>query len=371
MTNSLQALAEQGQAVWLDYIRRDLLTDGELQRLVTEDGLTGVTSNPAIFDKAIAGSDLYDAAILDYDRANPGASTVDVYEHLAIADIRLAADILRAAYDRTGGDDGYVSLEVSPHLADDTAATIDEARRLFAAVDRPNVMIKVPATDAGIPAIETLIADGINVNVTLMFSLHDYEVVARAYLEGIAKAEEPDRVASVASFFVSRVDSKVDAALEEVGSDEAMVLRGKVAIANSKLAYRRYQELFNSREFAEKRAHGVRPQRPLWASTSTKNPDYPDVLYVETLIGPETVNTMPPKTLAAFRDHGTVERTVDRDVDEAEDVLRHLDEVGVDLDRITHDLQREGVEKFARPFDSLLATIEQEREVLVGAGQGA
>lgn len=368
MTNPLLALSEHGQAVWLDYIRRDLLTDGELARLIEEDGLTGLTSNPSIFDKAIAGSELYDQAILEFDRQRPDSSTEEVYEHLALADIRTAADILRGVYDRTQRADGYVSLEVSPHLADDTRRTIEEAHRLFATVDRPNVMIKVPATDAGIPAIERLTADGLNINVTLMFSLAHYEAVAQAYLSGIQQTAEPQKVSSVASFFVSRVDSKVDAALEDLDGSEARALKGKVAIANSKLAYRRYQELFGGSEFAALRSQGVRPQRPLWASTSTKNPDYSDVLYVETLIGPETVNTMPPSTLEAFRDHGKVERTLDRDLDQAERTLAALEEVGVDLDEITAGLQREGVEKFIKPFDSLLSTLARERELLVAAG---
>ena len=368
MNNPLISLGEHGQAVWLDYIRRDLLTDGGLEQMVEEDGLTGVTSNPAIFAKAISGSDLYDRDILEFQKASPDASINALYEHLAVTDIRLAADILRTVYDRTEGADGFVSLEVSPHLADDTDGTIEEAHRLKRAVDRPNVMIKVPATDAGIPAIRNLIAAGVNVNVTLMFSLADYEAVARAYLAGVADNPNPAAVASVASFFVSRVDSKVDAQLERIGSDEALALRGRVAVANSKLVYRRYQELFESPDFTRMRQEGVRPQRPLWASTSTKNPDYSDVLYVETLIGPETVNTLPPATLEAFRDHGRVERTVDQAVGEAEGILETLKRLGVNLDQITDDLQREGVEKFAQPFDDLLAALEQERELLVAAG---
>ncbi len=365
--NPLQRLSDQGQAVWLDYIRRDMLLDGELQRLVEEDAVSGVTSNPAIFDKAIAGSNLYDVAIRDFERSHPDAPVNDVYESLAVADIRMAADVLRPVYDRTEGADGFVSLEVSPHLADDTETTIDRAHHLRAAVDRPNVMIKVPATAAGIPAIEELIASGVHVNVTLMFSLTDYEAVAQAYLSGVRRAENPSQVSSVASFFVSRVDSKVDAALEETGTDRALALRGRIAIANSKLAYARYKQLFEGEAFADLQAAGARPQRLLWASTSTKNPDYRDVLYVEELIGPNTVNTIPPKTLDAFRDHGLVRRSLDEGVAEAAQVLSDLADIGIDLDEATATLQREGVEKFVVPFDNLLATIDERRSALAAA----
>jgi len=280
LRNRLQELSAQGQAVWLDYIRRDLLTDGELERLVKEDGVTGVTSNPAIFENAIGGSELYDEEMRRTLRDVPGIQAAELYEQLAITDIRMAADILRPVFDETEGADGFVSLEVSPHLARDTAGTIAEARRFWSLVDRPNLMIKVPATAEGIPAIEELLATGIHVNITLMFSLQHYEDVAQAYLRGLARSENPAGVSSVASFFVSRVDSAVDAALEEVGSEAALALRGRVAIANSELAYERYEEIFHGDLFSELVERGARPQRVLWASTSTKNPEYDDLLYV-------------------------------------------------------------------------------------------
>ena len=368
--NPLQRLRTEGQAIWLDYIRRDLLTSGELAGLVAEDGVTGVTSNPAIFKKAIGESDLYDADIHKLIEKRPGLSANELYEELAVQEIRMAADILRPVYEAEDGADGFVSLEVSPHLAHDTEGTLAEARRLWRWVDRPNLMIKIPATDEGIPAIEEALAEGIHVNVTLMFSLADYEAVAGAYLRGVARAADPARAASVASFFVSRVDSKIDGRLEAVGSEEALSLRGKVAIANSMLAYRRFRELFHGEPFAALRQRGARPQRVLWASTSTKNPAYRDVIYVEELIGSETVNTLPPATLEAFRDHGNVRRSLEEGLDGADEVLRRLAAVGVDLDQATAELQREGVEKFAVPFDRLLATLEEKRLALA-AGAAA
>ena len=364
--NPLRALNEQGQVVWMDFIRRDMLTDGELERLVDEDGLTGMTSNPAIFAQAIGGSAEYDGQIRELLAAGD-RSVEEIYEALAFEDIGLAADILRSVYDESNGADGFVSLEVSPHLAYDTDRTVKQARELWERVARPNLMIKVPATDEGIPAIEELIAEGINVNVTLMFSLRDYENVAQAYLRGLRRLDDPSRVASVASFFVSRVDSKVDALLEADGSAEAKVLMGKIAIANSKLAYRRYREIFHGEAFATLAALGARPQRVLWASTSTKNPDYRDVLYVEELVGPETVNTVPPKTIEAFRDHGLARASLTEGVDEAEQQVASLESLGIDLAAITDELQREGVEKFVAPFDQLLDTLEQKRDAMLEA----
>lgn len=365
--NPLQLLRSEGQAIWLDYIRRDLLTSGELARLVAEDGVTGVTSNPAIFKKAIGESDLYDGDIRRLIGERPELSAMELYEELAVSEIRMAADVLRPVYDAEDGADGFVSLEVSPHLAHDAEGTLAEARRLWRWVDRPNLMIKIPATDAGIPAIEQTLAEGIHVNVTLMFSMADYEAVAWAYLRGLARAAEPARAASVASFFVSRVDSKIDKMLEEIGTDEALSLRGKTAIANSMLAYRRFRELFHGEAFADLRARGARPQRVLWASTSTKNPDFRDVLYAEELIGTETVNTLPPATLEAFRDHGRVRRSLEEGLAGADEPLRRLAELGIDLDAATAALQREGVEKFAGPFDQLLATLEEKRAALAAA----
>ena len=362
--NPLQRLRSQGQAIWLDYIRRDLLTSGELARLIAEDGVTGVTSNPAIFQQAIGESDLYDADIRELIDRRPELSANELYEELAVREIRLAADLLRPVYDGGDGADGFVSLEVSPHLARDTEGTLAEARRLWRWVDRPNLMIKIPATAEGIPAIELALAEGIHVNVTLMFSLADYEAVAGAFLRGVARAAEPARAASVASFFVSRVDSKIDGKLEEIGTDEARSLLGTIAIANSMLAYRRYRELFHGQAFAELRQRGARPQRVLWASTSTKNPAYRDVLYVEELIGPETVNTVPPATLAAFREHGEVRPSLEAGLAAADEPIRRLAALDIDLDAATVELQREGVEKFARPFDSLLETLEEKRATL-------
>lgn len=366
--NPLRQLLDEGQAPWLDFIRRGMLEDGGLTRLIEDDGLTGVTSNPSIFEKAIGGGTEYDPQIEEVLAAAPRTSTSDLYEALAVADIRTAADQLAAVYESTGGADGFVSLEVSPYLAHDTEGTVEEARRLWAAVDRPNLMIKVPGTDEGVPAFERLIAEGINVNVTLMFSLATYEAVAQAYLRGLGRCEHPERVASVASFFVSRVDTAADAVLEAAGSPPAQALRGKTAIANAKLAYRRYQEIFEGEPFAPLRAKGARVQRVLWASTSTKNPDYRDVLYVEELIGPDTVDTLPPATLEAFRDHGTVEPTLTRDVDGAAADLEALAAAGVDLDAITERLQRDGVDAFARSFDSLLTAVEGKRRRMIARG---
>lgn len=365
--NPLQQLRTEGQAIWLDYIRRDLLTSGELARLVAEDGVTGVTSNPAIFQKAIGESDLYDADIRALISARPELTANELYEELAVREIRMAADVLRPVFDAEEGGDGFVSLEVSPHLARDTDGTLAEARRLWRWVDRPNLMIKIPATEEGIPAIEEALAEGIPVNVTLMFSLADYEAVAWAYLRGVARSADPSQAASVASFFVSRVDSKIDQRLEAVGSEEARSLLGTIAIANSMLAYRRYRELFHGEAFAELRGRGARPQRVLWASTSTKNPAYRDVLYVEELIGSETVNTLPPATLEAFRDHGEVRRSLEEGMATADEPIRRLAAVGVDLDAATAECQREGVEKFAEPFDRLLATLEEKRAALAAA----
>jgi len=352
---------EHQQAVWLDFIERDLLTGGGLLRLVEEDGVRGVTSNPSIFQQAIENGDAYDGAVGELLGQNPEMETVALYEALAIEDIRVAADILRGVWDASDADDGFVSLEVSPHLAHDSDGTVVEARRLWREVNRPNLMIKVPATAAGIPAVERLIADGINVNATLMFSLADYEGVANAYLHGLAACDAPQSVASVASFFVSRLDTKIDAMLESNRSPEALELRGKAAVANAKLAYRRFEEIFGGEEFAVQAARGGRPQRPLWASTSTKNPAYRDVIYVEELIGPQTVNTLPVATLEAFRDHGQPRASLAEGVDAAEEVLTRLADIGIDLDAATKELQIQGVAAFAASFDQLLSALESAR----------
>jgi transaldolase/glucose-6-phosphate isomerase len=366
--NSLKLLREQGQSIWLDFIRRSILRNGELQRMVERDGLGGVTSNPTIFEKAMAGSTDYDDELRSILSADPEIGIGRLYEQLAIADIQQAADILRPVYDATRGDDGYVSLEVSPHLAHDTQATIEEAKRLRATVDRPNLMIKVPATPAGIPAIEELIAAGLNINVTLMFSMAHYEAVARAYIKGLERTGDPSKVASVASFFVSRVDTMVDKPLEAQGTPEAKGLLGRIAIANSKLVYRRFVEIFHGEGFAALRQRGARVQRPLWASTGTKNPAYSDVLYVETLIGPETVNTLPPETLQAFRDHGEVNgATVREDLQGAEEALARLAGLGVDLGAITEQLQQDGVSSFTASFDQVMAALEKKRLAMTAA----
>jgi len=366
--NPLKQLAEQGQSIWLDYIRRDLIRSGELQRLVEEDGLCGITSNPTIFDKAISGSTDYDIALRALLAGNLHAPVGELYEPLAIEDIQMAADVLRSVYDASHGDDGYVSLEVSPDLADDTEKTITEAQRLKSAVNRPNVMIKVPATPAGLPAIEELIAKGVNVNITLMFSMRHYEAVARAYIQGLERCGNPAGVASVASFFVSRVDTAVDKVLEESGNPEAKALAGKIAIANSKVVYRRFLEIFHGEGFAALRQRGARVQRPLWASTSTKNPAYSDTLYVENLIGSETVNTMPPETINAFRDHGRVPGpTVKENPEEAESALAKLASFGIDFNAITEKLQKDGVAAFRASFEQLMGGLEKKRHAMIGA----
>ena len=363
----LRELAELGQAIWLDYISRSLLTSGELQELV-DQGLRGVTSNPSIFEKAIAGSDDYDE---DLNRlVRDGGSVAQIYEDLAMADIRSAADILRPVYEKSGGADGYVSLEVNPALAHDTGATIAEARRLFASLERPNVLIKVPATPAGIPAIETLIGEGVNVNVTLIFSLEQYEAVATAYIAGLEKLAlaggDVGRVASVASFFISRVDTVVDKALEEIGNTE---IQGKIAIDNAKIAYSRFREIFSSERWQKLATESARVQRPLWASTSSKNPAYPDTLYVDNLIGPDTVNTLPPATLDDFLDHGKVATTVETDVDGARIRMAELAERGIDLDAITSKVLNEGVAAFAKSFEGLMASVAEKRRRLLDDGK--
>ncbi|MBI2090653.1 MAG: transaldolase [Deltaproteobacteria bacterium] len=367
----LKALGKLGQSIWLDYVQRSLITSGELGRLVEEDGLCGVTSNPTIFEKAIAGSRDYDDELHAILTDNPRAEPRTLYELSAIRDIQMAADVLKSVYDDTGGADGFVSLEVSPHLARDTDATLGEVRRLWRAVARPNVMIKVPATPQGVPAVEALIAEGININITLMFSLRHYEAVAQAYLRGLARSAAPERVASVASFFVSRVDTVVDRELEAIGTPQALALRGQGAIANARLVYRRFREIFYGEAFSRLRRQGAHVQRPLWASTGTKNPAYSDVLYVEGLIGPDTVNTLPPATLDAFREHGQASRaTVGESWDEAESRLAELQELGIDLVAVTEKLQTDGVAAFAASYEQLLAALAQKRGALLARSPG-
>jgi transaldolase len=367
--NPLKQLLQQGQSIWLDSISRDLIKSGELQRLVTEDGLRGLTSNPTIFEQAIGHGSEYDDALRQLLRGNEKQPEKALFEALAVEDIRMAADVLRPVYDETAGGDGYASLEVSPHLARDTQGSIAEARRLWRAVQRPNLMIKIPSTPEGIPAIEQLTSEGINVNVTLMFSLRHYEAVAQAYIAGLSRwaASSPGGVKeawphSVASFFVSRVDVMVDPMLEKIGAPEGVALRGKIAIANAKLAYQRFRETFYGEPFAALRRKGARVQRPLWGSTGTKNPAYSDVLYVEELIGPDTVNTVPPKTLAAFRDHGRVRDTLQQDIAQAKTDIALLGNLGIDLNAVTEKLQNEGVDAFAASYDKLLGTLKAKRQ---------
>ncbi len=372
--NRIQQLSALGQSVWLDYIERSMIHTGELEALVQE-GVRGVTSNPTIFQQAIAKSDAYTDDLTQLAKQELDPKTT--FERLAIADIQAAADVLRPVYEASDGHDGFVSIEVAPDLAYDSEATIAEARRLHAAIARPNLMVKVPATEAGIPAIRQLIADGININVTLIFGLERYAAVKDAYLSGLEDRKEAgkplDHVASVASFFVSRVDSNVDSRLEKLAErhpDQAetiLALQGKIAVANAKLAYRQFQQVFSGSRWEHLSAAGAQLQRPLWASTSTKNPAYPDLLYVDSLIGPHTVNTMPPATIEAFRDHGVVAHSVDQAVDEAEQAVLALPKLGISMLEVTDELEQEGVQKFADSYNELLETIAKRRAELVAS----
>jgi transaldolase len=369
--NPLKQLELLGQSIWLDYIRRDLIASGELRRLIEEDGLRGMTSNPAIFEKAIVDSHDYDESIRVMALKGKGAP--EIYETISHRDVQSAADEFLPLYDRTDGKDGYVSLEVNPHLAHDTHGTMLEARRLWSALNRPNVFIKVPATIEGLPAIQQLICEGINVNVTLLFGLPRYRQVADAYIAGLesrlAQGKAVKHVASVASFFVSRIDSHVDPLLATIlaqGGKEADLAKevcGQVAVASAKLAYQIYKEIFDTLRFKRLADEGARVQRLLWASTGTKNPGYSDVKYIETLIGPDTVNTVPVETLNAYRDHGVATASLEKEVAEAAAVLTRLSELGIDLNKVTQQLEDEGVEKFNKPFDNLMNTlVERSRD---------
>ncbi|HMF91143.1 MAG TPA: transaldolase [Candidatus Angelobacter sp.] len=369
--NPLLLLQRAGQSVWLDYIRRNLLTSGELKRLIEQDGLRGMTSNPSIFEKAIAGSSDYADILAQLHAQNLIAA--EIFERIAVRDIQDAADLLRPVYETTKRRDGYVSLEVSPTLARNTPGTVEEARRLWKAVARENIMIKVPGTPEGVPAIRQLIGEGINVNVTLLFSQEAHVRVAEAYIEGLeacqAAGNDVSKIAGVASFFVSRIDTLVDAKLSaklknSSSRQEGNLLNsllGKVAIANAKQAYRKYEELFSSARWKALAARGAQTQRLLWASTSAKNPSYRDVLYVENLIGPDTVNTIPPATFDAFRDHGQVERTLDRDLLAADKTMNDLARAGISMQEVTEKLLDEGIQLFADAFHTLLAAIEQKK----------
>jgi transaldolase len=364
--SKLEQLRDIGQAPWLDFVDRKFLDAGGLKKLVDEDGVTGVTSNPTIFEKAMGAGDAYAAGFAAFDKANPNAEPMARYESQAVKDIQAACDVLRPVYDRLDTKDGYVSLEVSPYLALKGPETAEEAERLWKAVDRPNLMIKIPGTDDGVRAIRDTIAKGINVNVTLLFSVESYQNVAHAYVEGleerVSKDMPIDRIASVASFFISRIDGKIDDKIDTgTGGDEAKALKGKVAIANAKLAYAWYEEFIASDRWQKLAAKGAQPQRLLWASTGTKNPDYPDTLYVDELIGPDTVNTMPPKTMDAFRDHGTVKVTLTEDVEGARKTIADAERLGLDLDGVTKTLVDEGVASFTKSFDDLLAAIGKQK----------
>ncbi len=367
----LNDLEAEGQAVWLDFVDRKFLSQGGLKKLVDEDGLTGVTSNPSIFEKAMGHGDAYDDSLARYDKEHPDAATIDRYEAQAVEDIKVAADTLRPVYDRLDARDGYVSLEVSPYIADDTDAAIAEARKLWAMVDKPNLMIKIPGTLAGAPAISATIASGINVNVTLLFALDAYIRVAEAYAAGleerVRQGQPIDRIASVASFFVSRIDSVVDKEIDRrVGENdpeaEALkALRGKVAIANAKMAYQWFLDFEKSDRWQALAAKGAQPQRLLWASTGTKDKSYPDTLYVDTLIGRDTVNTMPPATMDAFRERGTVAAALNEGVEEARQVMAEADRLGLNLTGVTDTLVAEGVASFVKAFDDLLGALARKQ----------
>jgi transaldolase len=363
----LHELSELGQSVWIDFLSRQMLQSGKLARMMEEDAVVGVTSNPTIFQKAISEGDAYDEQLREVLAEEDDAK--EVFLSLAVQDVQNACDLLRQVWDGGHGQDGWVSIEVDPNLAYDTDATIAEAQRLHDLVDKQNCFVKIPATEAGLPAIEEMIARGRPINVTLIFSLQRYVEVVEAYLRGLERLVEsggdPTAVASVASFFVSRVDTEADRRLDEAGAPDE--LKGKLAVANAKLAYQRYQELFSGSRWEALEAKGARAQRCLWASTSTKNPDYRDVLYVEDLIGPETVNTMPEETIEAFQDHGDVALTLEADLDEAKQVFERVAEAGVDYDDVVATLEREGVDKFADSFRELLDGVKAKRGELVSA----
>ena len=362
----LHALADAGQSVWLDYIQRSLITSGGLQTYI-DKGLRGITSNPSLFEEAIADSHDYDEQIqtLALQEKNPQ----EIYEELTVQDARTAADVLRPVFDETDGADGFFSLEVNPHLAHDKQGTIREAVRLFALVDRPNVMIKVPATTEGVSAFQALIEEGININVTLMFSLAQYDAIAEAYISAMEKRAENvynlKQIASVASIFVSRLDTKVDKMLDAFRTPRAQSLKGQIGIANAKIAYQHYKDFFQSERWLRLAEKGARAQRVLYGSTGTKNPEYSDVMYVENLIGTNTVNTIPPKTLEAFIDHGSIALTLESGLEEAREQLRVLSQVGINLDDPTQELLDEGLENFVKPYDSLLNTISEKKAALI------
>jgi transaldolase len=377
-TTTIKQLHEQeDQSVWQDDISRDMLTSGALQRSIDEIGIRGLTSNPTIFEKAIAGGTAYDEQVAELLRT--GLDAHGIFEKVAVRDIQAACDLFRPIYDSSDGGDGFVSIEVSPGAARNAELTRQEARRLWGEVDRPNLMVKIPGTMEGAPVVKEMLSLGLNINITLLFAIESYEQVALAYIEALEErkaANDPlDRVASVASFFVSRVDTAVDKLLDaqiattgdEAAKERLRGLKGKAAVANAKLAYKKFQELFEGDRFAPLRAAGAKVQRPLWASTSVKNPDYRDVLYVEELIGPHTVNTMPRPTIEAFLDHGVVARTVDQGLDEARQVMADLAAAGIDIQAVTAKLEEEGIASFTASYDALLAGVEGKRSQLAEA----
>jgi transaldolase len=373
--NPLQRLAELGQSVWYDYIRRDLYQGPELRRLIEEDGLRGMTSNPTIFQQAIAATELYDDDVRRL--AEQGLPAAEIFETLEVDDVSRAADAFRQVYETSGADDGFVSIEVGPHLALDTAGSVAEAHRLWKRCARPNVMVKIPGTEAGIPAIRDCLAAGININITLLFSVERYRAVMEAYLSAlearVAAGQPVDRLRSVASFFVSRVDTNVDKKLDAVGADAARPerqrqlareLRGKTAIANARLAYRAFEEVFSGERYARLREKGASRQRPLWASTSTKDPAYPDLYYVEALVAPDSVDTMPRETFDAYKDHGNPRVRIHDDLDRAQDVLDSLAELGIEESQVYEELEQEGVHKFSDSYDNLLKAVEEKEKAI-------
>lgn len=378
MNARVAQLLDQGQSIWQDDISRAQLTSGSLAAMIEDVGVRGVTSNPAIFEKAISGSADYDAQIASLSKSN--LSAAEIFEELAVTDIRNACDVFRPIYDLSDGGDGFVSIEVEPQLARDPEGTRASVRRLWKKVDRPNLMVKIPGTVEGAPIIREMLAEGKNINITLLFSIEAYERVAHAYIDAMEQRVEEGKpvheVASVASFFVSRVDTLTDRLLNEKTSEtedprdkKALEdLRGKAAVANAKLAYAKFEEIFSGSRWEALKAAGARPQRPLWASTGTKNPDYSDVLYVDTLIGPHTINTMPGKTIQAFLDHGVVKRTVDTGVAQARDVILDLEAAGISIDAVTAQLENEGIDAFINSFETLLAGVEGKRASLAAAG---
>lgn len=373
-SNHLLEIKDFGQSIWMDNLSRDLIESGDLKQMTQDQGIRGITSNPAIFEKAIAGNATYDADIEAGIKA--GKSVLDIYESLTFDDIRNACDVFKSIYDQTNGLDGYVSIEVPPNIANDTEKTIEQARRYYQEIGRENVMIKIPGTEAGLPAVEQVIADGINVNVTLLFSVQSYIDTAWAYIRGlearVAKGEDISKIASVASFFLSRIDSKIDGLVDDklkaLGPDQSQIaaqlaqVKGKVAIANAKIAYQEYKKIIQTDRWKALSAKGANIQRLLWASTSTKNPEYSDVMYVDELVGPDTVNTLPPNTIEACADHCDVDNRVEQDVDAAQQVINSLasPEIDINLDQVMAELLDEGIDKFVQPFSSLLDSLEEK-----------